>query len=68
MSNRHLARTIAMQSLFLWDFRGMKNENLLEIVRGVFKNFAPNFDDHGFVSDVIEGVIKNQKAIDTYIT
>jgi N utilization substance protein B len=68
MSNRHLARTIAMQSLFLWDFRGKKNEDLLEIVKGVFTSFAPNFDDHGFVSDVIEGVVKNLKAIDKYIT
>ena len=28
MSNRHLARTIAMQSLFLWDFQGKKETNL----------------------------------------
>ena len=31
MSNRHLARTIAMQTLFVWDFNGKKTE--LEIIK-----------------------------------
>jgi len=68
MSNRHLARTIAMQSLFLWDFKGKDNKELPEIAHGVFTNFAPNFDDQGFVENVINGVMKNLKAIDIYIT
>lgn len=68
MSNRHLARTIAMQSLFLWDFEGGDNSKLGEIAQGVFKNFAPQFDDKGFVSSLIEGVIKNRDEIDKYIT
>ncbi len=68
MSNRHLARTIAMQSLFLWDFNGASNKDLKQTVRQVFKNFAPAFDDHGFVEDLIKGVTVNQEEIDTYIT
>ena len=68
MSNRHLARTIAMQALFLWDFNGKKETSLEPLVVGVFKNFAPQFDDHGFVHDVINGVLKYQEAIDAYIT
>ena len=68
MSNRHLARTIAMQAMFLWDFNNEKNNSLEEITKKVFANFAPQFDDHGFVNDLIAGVMKNLKAIDTYIT
>ncbi len=68
MSNRHLARTIAMQSLFLWDFQGKKETDLGEIVDGVFSNFAPEFDDHGFVKELIRGVMANLPAIDKYIT
>ena len=68
MSNRHLARTIAMQALFLWDFHGKKEANLEPLVSGVFKSFAPQFEDHGFVHDVINGVLKYQEAIDAYIT
>ena len=68
MSNRHLARTIAMQTLFLWDFNGKNNVLLQETVENVFENFAPNFNDQGFVRSVIDGVIKNLEEIDSYIT
>lgn len=68
MSNRHLARTIAMQSLFLWDFEGGDNSKLGGISQGVFENFAPQFDDKGFVSSLIEGVMENREEIDKYIT
>lgn len=68
MSNRHLARTIAMQSLFQWDFESKKEDNLDKILESVFDNFAPEFNDHGFAQDIIKGVMKNLKEIDRYIT
>ena len=68
MSNRHLARTIAMQSLFLWDFRGKNGKDLENILNGIFNNFAPEFNDQGFSESLIKGVMKNLKAIDVYIT
>jgi len=67
MSNRHLARTIAMQSLFQWDFDDKKENNLDKILDSVFDNFAPEFDDHGFAKDIIHGVMKHAKEIDRYI-
>lgn len=67
MSNRHLARTIAMQSLFLWDFKGKDNGEISDIIRGVFVNFAPKFNDQGFVNDLIKGVVDNLQDIDSYI-
>jgi len=66
MSNRHLARTIAMQSLFLWDFKG-KTGDINEIIRENFEHFAPNFDDSGFAIKLVEGVINNTAEIDKYI-
>lgn len=68
MSNRHLARTIAMQSLFLWDFSGQDKNSLDDIVKNVFKNFAPQFNDHGFVKDLVHGIVDNLADIDKYIT
>lgn len=68
MSNRHLARTLAMQALFLWDFQGKEEKNLHEIMEGVFENFAPEFNDNGFAESIIIGVMKNLPAIDKYIT
>ena len=67
MSNRHLARTIAMQTLFSWDFNGKQKEDLDNIIKQNFKYFAPKFDDNGFVVNLINGVIKNIKEIDGYI-
>jgi len=67
MSNRHLARTIAMQSLFLWDFNGQQDSDLANVIKGNFQNFAPNFNDHGFVKNIIKGVLENTKEIDRYI-
>ena len=67
MSNRHLARTLAMQTLFLWDFNGKKDKDLSMVAKEVFLNFAPNFDDHGFANSLIEGVINHLEEIDKYI-
>jgi N utilization substance protein B len=68
MPNRHLARTIAMQVLFLWDFNGRKEKNLSPVISGVLASFAPGFDDADFVRNLVKGVLDNIEAIDIYIT
>ena len=35
MSNRHLSRTIAMQTLFLWDFNGKNSADVDKITKDV---------------------------------
>ncbi len=67
MSNRHLARTIAMQTLFAWDFNN-KPKDLSLIISQTFKQFAPSFNDHGFAKKIVSGVRENLPAIDKYIT
>ncbi len=66
MANRHLSRTIAMQTLFVWDFNNQKKD-IKEIIQENFSNFAPDFDDGGFVEELVSGVFNNIKAIDDYI-
>ena len=68
MSNRHLARTIAMQTLFSWDFNDKREPDLNKLIEQNFKQFAPKFNDHGFVKSIISGVIKNLAEIDKQIT
>jgi transcription antitermination protein NusB len=68
MSNRHLARTLAMQTLFLWDFQGKQEKDLHGIMHGIFENFAPQFNDHGFAESLVVGVMDNLAAIDKHIT
>jgi len=66
MANRHLSRTIAMQSLFEWDFNG-KISSISDIIERDFSDFAPDFDDQGFAISLAKGVIKNIELIDSYI-
>ena len=59
MSNRHLARTIAMQTLYFWDFNGQQEKNIDMVVKKNLKEFAPGFDDEGFSLKTVQGVIEN---------
>ncbi len=67
MSNRHLARTLSMQTLYEWDFNGKKGKSLVDNVRENMKKFAPDFDDGGFAESIVEGVIENLDEIDKTI-
>ncbi|NTU99099.1 transcription antitermination factor NusB [Candidatus Falkowbacteria bacterium] len=67
MSNRHLSRTIAMQTLFLWDFNGRTSTDLTEVIEKNLEHFAPNLDDGGFAYDVVKGVIENLNEVNQYI-
>lgn len=66
MSNRHLARTIALQTLFEWDFRGQADS----IEAGIEKNlkeFAPEFSDAEFTRRLVKGVLANLDRINQMI-
>ena len=67
MSNRHLSRTIAMQTLYEWDFNGQKEKDLNDLLIYNLAEFAPGFDDKGFAQHLVEGVFKNIKEIDELI-
>ncbi len=67
MSNRHLARTIAMQTIYQWDFNHLSGENLDEVIAFHRKEFAPNFDDGGYVKQTIEGIMRELPKIDELI-
>ena len=67
MGNRHLSRTIAMQSLYEWDFYDMKKP-LADIVEHNIKAYAPGMEDTKFVRDITSGVEQNLKKIDDVIT
>lgn len=68
MSNRHLARTIVLQSLYQWDFNGKPENQLPLMVKKNVTEFAPEFDDKGFAEKLTEGILKYLNQIDKYIT
>ena len=68
MANRHLGRTIIMQSLYQWDFRGKDTAALQEALEHNLKEFAPEFDDVSFIESTVNGILTNAEAIDKVIT
>jgi len=67
MANRHLLRSIAMQSLYEWDFRGKDEKKIDEIIRHNVKEFGPGVEDEAFVFYLAQGVLKNREKIDQLI-
>jgi N utilization substance protein B len=67
MSNRHLARTIAVQTLYQWDFNDQQKD-VNEIMDDVKNSFAPEFDDAHFIDHLVLGVIDHKDEIDKLIT
>src|SRR3989338_1154301 len=66
MSNRHLARTLVLQSLFQWYFNEQK-ENLHQLLEHNKKEFADGFDDQGFAKELTENIAGKISEIDGMI-
>lgn len=67
MSNRHLVRTVAMQVLYEWDFRGRESARLPELLAYVKQEFAQDFDDGGYVERQVAAVVARLPEIDALI-
>jgi transcription antitermination protein NusB len=67
MANRHLLRSIAMQSLYEWDFRGKDEKKIDEVVKYIIGEFGPGIEDETFVFYLVRGVLKNRDKIDQLI-
>ncbi|MBI1984773.1 MAG: transcription antitermination factor NusB [Candidatus Wildermuthbacteria bacterium] len=69
MASRHLARSIAMQSLYEWDFYGKKNEGLNTAVERNLKEFGPGLEpgNQEFVRRLVKGVIEHLSQLDKII-
>lgn len=67
MSNRHLARAIALQSLYEWDFHGC-TQSPQEIVVRNLEEFAPQLDEKEFAEKLVQGLFEHHEDIDETIT
>ena len=67
MASRHLSRSVAMQSLYEWDFRGRKQEELPTVVERNIKEFASGLEDTAFIFQLIDGVMKHLPELDQII-
>lgn len=67
MANRHLSRSIVMQTLFEWDFNGCDDAKMEAILKRNMDEFASGLDDEGFAGNLIKGVLKKRKKLDQII-
>jgi transcription antitermination protein NusB len=67
MANRHLSRSIVLQSLFEWDFSGRPEDLKLIIDRNITE-FAPGHNDTAFIYTLGEMVQRKQTILDDIIT
>jgi len=68
MSNRHLARSIVMQTLYQWDFRGKPTAVIPAIVDQNMVEFGVGLEsEEKYVRETIDGILKNIKKIDKII-
>ncbi len=67
MSSRHLARSIALQSLYEWDFPEKKEKDLKVVVERNIEEFGKEKGDKDFIYNLTEGVINNIEELDKII-
>jgi N utilization substance protein B len=74
MANRHLSRSIVLQTLFEWDFmtaeekgKVWNSEKTKEALNRNLKEFAPGLEDDIFVFSLTEEVLKKSEVVDEII-
>src|SRR3989344_8496397 len=67
MASRHLARSIALQTLYGWDFNGKDPAALDALLKKNVLEFGPGLDEREFPRTLVHGVIEKIDKIDTII-
>lgn len=67
MSQRHLSRSIVLQSLFEWDFEHLKDQDIFPIFERNIKEFAPGSSDRSFMENLLKLVLSKKRDLDHVI-
>lgn len=67
MANRHLSRSIVLQSLFEWDLNALEKKAVHEVLGRNVTEFAPNKTDLPFMEKLLDGVMAKQPELDLVI-
>src|SRR3989338_1628350 len=74
MANRHLSRSIVLQTLFEWDFQSaekkgneLSSEEIKKSLNRNLKEFAPGHEDDDFVFSLIDKILEKRVMIDEII-
>lgn len=67
MANRHLSRSIVLQSLFEWDLNAIERKAVIEVLDRNIEEFAPNKTDRPFMNTLLDGILSKQPELDLVI-
>ena len=67
MANRHLSRSVVLQTLFEWDIRNSTPEVCQEVLLRNAAEFAPAAGDLPFMQDLLRGTLERKSDLDMVI-
>jgi transcription antitermination protein NusB len=67
MANRHVSRSIVLQTLFEWDLNDIDRKKVGEVLERNVEEFAPNKTDNPFIEKLLDGVLGKQPELDQVI-
>lgn len=68
MANRHVSRSIVLQTLFEWDLNAIERKQVSEVLDRNIEEFAPNKTDKPFMDKLLDGILSKQSELDLVIT
>ncbi|MDO8594811.1 MAG: transcription antitermination factor NusB [bacterium] len=67
MANRHLARSIVLQTLYEWDFRKLSPTLAGDLLKRNIEEFAPGLTDSDFLHDLLSNILSKKEDLDRII-
>lgn len=67
MANRHLSRSVVLQTLFEWDFSGKDESYAMDALIRNAGEFAPGVGDISFMRSLLGNIIEKRKTLDAVI-
>ena len=67
MANRHISRSIVLQTLFEWDLHTLEKNDLKDVLYRNISEFAPSKSDAPFMERLLDGILQKQGELDLVI-
>jgi transcription antitermination protein NusB len=67
MANRHLSRSIVLQTMFEWDLNAIDRKDIMVVLDRNIEEFAPNKTDRPFMERLLDGILGKQNELDLVI-
>ena len=67
MANRHLSRSIVLQTLFEWDLNDVEKGKVEDVLDRNVEEFAPNKTDLPFMRKLLDGILQKRPELDLVI-